>query len=103
MLSIIACKSISSRGDLVFGLHRLGHQALTERQDYKVKVFEGMEFDECDTLACLYHVYPIGEDSKIHAARVDGMLERRFSGSAATGIASPLTILKPTEIRDHAA
>jgi len=102
MPSIIACKSVLSRGDLFFGLHRLGDQALTDHEDYEVKVFEGMEIDQYDTLSSLYLVYPVGRDSKIHATSVDGMVERCSRALAATGIASPLAILKPMEVWDHA-
>lgn len=57
MLSIISYKSISTSADLFFGQHRLRHQEFIERQSYSVKVFDGMEFDEYDTLASLYLVY----------------------------------------------
>ncbi|WP_443749491.1 acyl-homoserine-lactone synthase [Asticcacaulis solisilvae] len=62
MLSIISYKSISTSADLFFGHHRLRHQEFIERQSYSVKVFDGMEFDEYDTLASLYLVY--SEDGK---------------------------------------
>lgn len=62
MLSIISYKSISTSADLFFGQHRLRHQEFIERQSYAVKVFDGMEFDEYDTLASLYLVY--SEDGK---------------------------------------
>ncbi len=62
MLSIISYKSISTSADLFFGQHRLRHQEFIERQSYSVKVFDGMEFDEYDTLASLYLVY--SEDGK---------------------------------------
>jgi acyl homoserine lactone synthase len=57
MLSIISYKSISTSADLFFGQHRLRHREFIERQSYSVKVFDGMEFDEYDTLASLYLVY----------------------------------------------
>jgi len=62
MLSIISYKSISTSADLFFGQHRLRHQEFIERQNYAVKVFDGMEFDEYDTLASVYLVY--SEDGK---------------------------------------
>jgi N-acyl-L-homoserine lactone synthetase len=62
MLSVISYKSIASSADLFFGQHRLRHQQFIERQSYEVKSFEGMEFDEYDTLASVYLVY--SEDGK---------------------------------------
>lgn len=62
MLSIISYKSISKTADLFFGQHRLRHQEFIERQSYDVKTFDGMEFDEYDTLASIYLVY--SEDGK---------------------------------------
>lgn len=62
MLSVISYKSISTSADLFFGQHRLRHQEFIERQRYSVKVFDGMEFDEYDTLASVYLVY--SEDGK---------------------------------------
>lgn len=62
MLSIISYKSISTSADLFFGQHRLRYQEFIERQNYSVKVLDGMEFDEYDTLASVYLVY--SEDGK---------------------------------------
>lgn len=62
MLSLISYKSISTSADLFFGQHKLRHQEFIERQSYSVKVFDGMEFDEYDTLASVYLVY--SEDGK---------------------------------------
>lgn len=62
MLSIISYKSISTSADLFFGQHRLRHQEFIVRQNYSVKVFDEMEFDEYDTLASVYLVY--SEDGK---------------------------------------
>ncbi len=62
MLSVISYKSIASSADLFFGQHRLRHQQFIERQSYEVKSFDGMEFDEYDSLASIYLVY--SEDGK---------------------------------------
>jgi len=62
MLSTISYKSISTSADLFLGQHRLRHQEFIKRQSYSVKVFEGMEFDEYDSLASIYLVY--SEDGK---------------------------------------
>lgn len=62
MLSMISYRTISSSSDLFFGQHRLRHQEFIERQDYAVKAYDGMEFDEYDTLAAVYLVY--SEDGK---------------------------------------
>lgn len=84
MLSIISYKSISTSADLFFGQHRLRHQEFIERQSYSVKVFDGMEFDEYDTLASLYLVYC--EDgkhvlgcSRLTPIRLGCMLQDHFS------------------------
>jgi acyl homoserine lactone synthase len=62
MLSLISYNSISTSADLFFDQHRLRHQEFIERQSYAVKAFNGMEFDEYDTLASRYLVY--SEDGK---------------------------------------
>ena len=62
MLSIISYNSISTSADLFFGQHRLRHQEFIDRQGYSVKSYQGMEFDEYDTLASVYLVY--SEDGK---------------------------------------
>jgi len=57
MLKIISYRNISKTADLFFGQHKLRHQEFIERQRYDVKTFDGMEFDEYDTLASSYIVY----------------------------------------------
>ncbi|HWU50885.1 MAG TPA: acyl-homoserine-lactone synthase [Asticcacaulis sp.] len=62
MLRAISYKSISHYPDLFFGQFRLRHQEFIERQAYRVRTLDGLEFDEYDTLASVYLVY--SEDDK---------------------------------------
>lgn len=62
MIRAISYRNMTSRGDLYFGQFRLRHQEFIDRQHYDVHSFNGMEFDEYDTLASVYLVYT--EDDK---------------------------------------
>ena len=62
MLKMISYRDISKNADLFFNQFQLRHREFIERQQYDVKTFEGMEFDEYDTLASVYLVY--SEDGK---------------------------------------
>ena len=57
MLKMISYRDISKNADLFFNQFQLRHREFIERQQYDVKTFEGMEFDEYDTLASVYLVY----------------------------------------------
>lgn len=62
MLKVISYKTISQTPDLFFGQHQLRHQEFISRQGYDVKVTDGLEFDEYDSLVSHYLVY--SEDGK---------------------------------------
>jgi N-acyl-L-homoserine lactone synthetase len=70
MLKLISYKEISKQSDLFFGQFRLRHQEFIERQSYEVKTFEGMEFDEYDTLASVYLVYSLDDKTVLGASRL---------------------------------
>jgi acyl homoserine lactone synthase len=57
MLLALSYKNIGVQSDLFFAQHRLRQKEFIDRQGYDVKSFEGMEFDEYDTLASIYLVY----------------------------------------------
>lgn len=62
MIKVITYKDISKNSDLFFSQFQLRHREFIERQSYAVRSFEGMEFDQYDTLASVYIVYT--EDGK---------------------------------------
>jgi len=57
MLKVISYKNIAANADLFYSQFQLRHREFIDRQRYDVKVFDGMEFDEYDTLASVYLVY----------------------------------------------
>ena len=57
MLKVISYKNIAANADLFYSQFQLRHREFIERQHYDVKTFDGMEFDEYDTLASVYLVY----------------------------------------------
>lgn len=62
MIKVISYKDISKHSDLFFSQFQLRHREFIDRQGYAVRSFEGMEFDQYDTLASIYIVY--SEDGK---------------------------------------
>lgn len=57
MLKVISYKDISQDADLFFSQFKLRQREFIDRQQYKVKTIDGLEFDEYDTLATSYLVY----------------------------------------------
>ncbi len=57
MLKMISYKDISQNADLFFSQFQLRKREFIDRQHYKVKTIDGLEFDEYDTLATSYLVF----------------------------------------------
>jgi len=57
MINVIQYKNLSLHGELYIDQFRLRHQEFIERQNYEVKSYKNMEFDEYDTPASVYLVY----------------------------------------------
>jgi len=51
MINVIQYKNLSLHGELYIDQFRLRHQEFIERQNYEVKSYKNMEFDEYDTPA----------------------------------------------------
>jgi acyl homoserine lactone synthase len=57
MIVSINQKTLPLHGELYISQFRLRHDAFIKRQNYDVKQFDGMEFDQYDTPAAAYLVY----------------------------------------------
>lgn len=57
MLKVISYRDISQNADLFFSQFQLRKREFIDRQQYRVKTIDGLEFDEYDTLATSYLVY----------------------------------------------
>lgn len=57
MITWINQKTLPRTGRLYIAQFHLRHECFIERQDYNVKQFDGMEFDQYDTPAAAYLVY----------------------------------------------
>lgn len=57
MLKVISYRDISQNADLFFSQFQLRKREFIDRQHYKVKTIDGLEFDQYDTLATLYLVF----------------------------------------------
>ena len=57
MISCITCDNIHLFGTAFHSQFRLRYRAFIERQDYDVRIYNGMEYDQYDTPASHYLVY----------------------------------------------
>ena len=57
MISCITCENIHLFGPAFHSQFRLRYRAFIERQDYDVRIYNGMEYDQYDTPASHYLVY----------------------------------------------
>ena len=57
MISCVTVENLRDFGALYPAIFRLRYDAFIERQDYDVRVFRGMEYDQYDTPATAYLVY----------------------------------------------
>ena len=57
MISCITCENIHLFGPAFHSQFQLRYRAFIERQDYDVRIYKGMEYDQYDTPASHYLVY----------------------------------------------
>lgn len=57
MINVIQYDNLSQYSELYIDQFRLRHQEFIDRQNYEVKSYKGMEFDEYDSPASVYLVY----------------------------------------------
>jgi N-acyl-L-homoserine lactone synthetase len=57
MISCISCENIHLFGSAFHSQFQLRYRAFIERQDYDVRIYRGMEYDQYDTPASHYLVY----------------------------------------------
>ena len=57
MISCISCENVHLFGPAFHSQFQLRYRAFIERQDYDVRIYRGMEYDQYDTPASHYLVY----------------------------------------------
>ena len=57
MLSLVTYENLDRFGKIFHGQFRLRHEGFLQRQDYNVKQYKGMEYDQYDTPATAYLIY----------------------------------------------
>ncbi|MGB4058036.1 MAG: acyl-homoserine-lactone synthase [Alphaproteobacteria bacterium] len=57
MIKVVNHRSLDRNGHLLVGQFKLRYKEFIQRQDYEVKTFDGMEYDQYDTPAATYLVY----------------------------------------------
>ncbi len=70
MISCISCENVDEFGKAFHSQFRLRYEEFIERQDYKVPVYDGMEFDQYDTPASRYLVYHTEEGRALGVSRL---------------------------------
>jgi acyl homoserine lactone synthase len=70
MISCITCENIHLFGPAFHSQFRLRYRAFIERQDYNVRIYNGMEYDQYDTPASHYLVYHTGEGRALGVSRL---------------------------------
>ena len=70
MISCITCENIHLFGPAFHSQFRLRYRAFIERQDYDVRIYNGMEYDQYDTPASHYLVYHTEEGRALGVSRL---------------------------------
>jgi N-acyl-L-homoserine lactone synthetase len=70
MISCISCENIHLFGPAFHSQFRLRYRAFIERQDYDVRIYNGMEYDQYDTPASHYLVYHTEEGRALGVSRL---------------------------------
>ena len=61
MLSLVSYENLDRYGGIFAGQFRLRHEGFLQRQDYQVRDYNGMEYDQYDTPATSYLIYHEGD------------------------------------------
>ena len=70
MISCISCETIHLFGPAFHSQFCLRYRAFIERQDYDVRIYNGMEYDQYDTPASHYLVYHTEEGRALGVSRL---------------------------------
>jgi N-acyl-L-homoserine lactone synthetase len=70
MISCISCENAHLFGPVFHSQFQLRYRAFIERQDYDVRIYKGMEYDQYDTPASHYLVYHTPEGRALGVSRL---------------------------------
>ena len=70
MISCIGCENVHLFGPAFHSQFQLRYRAFIERQDYDVRIYKGMEYDQYDTPASRYLVYHTPEGRALGVSRL---------------------------------
>ena len=70
MISCISCENIHLFGPAFHSQFQLRYRAFIERQDYDVRIYNGMEYDQYDTPASHYLVYHTPDGRALGVSRL---------------------------------
>jgi N-acyl-L-homoserine lactone synthetase len=70
MISCISCENVHSFGPAFHSQFQLRYRAFIERQDYDVRIYKGMEYDQYDTPASHYLVYHTPDGRALGVSRL---------------------------------
>ncbi len=70
MISCISCENIHLFGPAFHSQFQLRYRAFIERQDYDVRIYRGMEYDQYDTPASHYLVYHTPDGRALGVSRL---------------------------------
>jgi N-acyl-L-homoserine lactone synthetase len=70
MISCISCENAHLFGPAFHSQFQLRYRAFIERQDYDVRIYKGMEYDQYDTPASHYLVYHTPEGRALGVSRL---------------------------------
>ena len=70
MISCITCENAHLFGPAFHSQFQLRYRAFIERQDYDVRIYKGMEYDQYDTPASHYLVYHTPEGQALGVSRL---------------------------------
>jgi N-acyl-L-homoserine lactone synthetase len=70
MISCISCENVHLFGAAFHSQFKLRYRAFIERQDYDVRIYKGMEYDQYDTPASHYLVYHTPDGRALGVSRL---------------------------------
>jgi len=70
MISCISCENVHLFGPAFHSQFQLRYRAFIERQDYDVRIYRGMEYDQYDTPASHYLVYHTPDGRALGVSRL---------------------------------
>ena len=70
MISCISCENAHLFGSAFHSQFQLRYRAFIERQDYDVRIYKGMEYDQYDTPASHYLVYHTPDGRALGVSRL---------------------------------